>query len=61
VAYLHGKTIRERVAALIRIAHPNFREELEAKARELNYLPVVYGGVDVKSHNTPGQEAITSL
>jgi len=28
VAYLHGKTIRERAAALISIAHPKFREEL---------------------------------
>jgi len=28
VAYLHGKTIRERAQALIDIAHPDFREEL---------------------------------
>jgi len=28
VAYLHGKTIRERALALINIAHPKFREEL---------------------------------
>ncbi len=28
VAYLHGKTIRERAQALIEIAHPKFREEL---------------------------------
>ena len=28
VAYLHGKTIRERAKALIDIAHPKFREEL---------------------------------
>jgi acyl-CoA hydrolase len=45
VAYLHGKTIRERVQALIAIAHPKFREELEEKAREMNYLPAIYGGV----------------
>lgn len=45
VAYLHGKTIRERAQALIGIAHPNFREELEAKARELNYIPKQYVGV----------------
>ncbi len=50
VAYLHGKTIHQRVKALINIAHPNFREELEAKARELNYLPPVYAGVSL-SHN----------
>ncbi len=29
VAYLHGKNLRERAHALIRIAHPKFREELE--------------------------------
>jgi acyl-CoA hydrolase len=28
VAYLHGKSIRERAQALIEIAHPKFREEL---------------------------------
>jgi 4-hydroxybutyrate CoA-transferase len=50
VAYLHGKTIRERVMALINIAHPNFREELERHARELNYLPPVYIGTRVAEH-----------
>ncbi len=44
VAYLHGKTIRERAQALINIAHPKFREELERKARELKYLPPLYTG-----------------
>ena len=28
VAYLHGKSIRERAKSLIEIAHPNFRAEL---------------------------------
>ncbi len=28
IAYLHGKSIRERAEALIQIAHPKFREEL---------------------------------
>jgi 4-hydroxybutyrate CoA-transferase len=42
VAYLHGKTLRERVHALIGIAHPNFRAMLEEKAYELNYLPKLY-------------------
>lgn len=45
IASLHGKTIRERVQALINVVHPNFREELEAKAREFRYLPTVYAGV----------------
>jgi 4-hydroxybutyrate CoA-transferase len=38
VAYLHGKTIRERCQALIRIAHPKFRDELERSARERKLL-----------------------
>jgi acyl-CoA hydrolase len=32
VAYLHGKTIRQRAEALIRIADPKFRDELEREA-----------------------------
>ena len=28
VAYLHGKTIRQRAEALIQIAHPEFRKDL---------------------------------
>lgn len=38
VADLYGKTIRQRARALIEIAHPDFREELERKAYELRYL-----------------------
>jgi acyl-CoA hydrolase len=30
VAYLHGKTLRQRAEALIAIAHPKFQAELEA-------------------------------
>ena len=38
IAYLYGKTIKERSRALSAIAHPEFREELERQAFELNYL-----------------------
>lgn len=34
VAYLHGKTVRERTLALIHIAHPKFRDDLMRQARE---------------------------
>lgn len=34
VAYLYGKNMRERAKALIQIAHPNHREELERAAFE---------------------------
>jgi acyl-CoA hydrolase len=35
VAKLLGKTQRERAHELIRIAHPNFRDDLEKEARQL--------------------------
>jgi 4-hydroxybutyrate CoA-transferase len=38
VAYLHGKTIRERAKALIEIAHPNFREELYSYCEQTKWL-----------------------
>ncbi len=38
VADLYGKTIRQRAQALIEIAAPEFRDELERAARELRYL-----------------------
>jgi len=38
VAYLFGKTLEERVRALIGIAHPKFRDELTHKAKEFGYL-----------------------
>lgn len=34
IAFLHGKTVRERTLALIHIAHPKFRDELLRQARE---------------------------
>ena len=39
VAYLHGRSVRERALALIQIAHPKFRPWLlaEAKARHMVY------------------------
>jgi acyl-CoA hydrolase len=39
VANLFGRNLRQRAEALIGIAHPRFREELEAAARERNLLP----------------------
>jgi acetyl-CoA hydrolase len=38
VADLFGASIRDRATALIAIAHPAFREQLEEAARELNLL-----------------------
>jgi acyl-CoA hydrolase len=38
VAELRSSSIRERTCKLIGIAHPKFRDELERKAREMDYL-----------------------
>jgi len=38
VAYLHGKTLRQRAAALIAIAHPKFRDDLYDFAAQVHYL-----------------------
>jgi acyl-CoA hydrolase len=37
VAELRGRTIRERTHALIEVAHPAFRDELEAEAKAMGY------------------------
>jgi acyl-CoA hydrolase/GNAT superfamily N-acetyltransferase len=39
IAYLFGKSIRERAVALIDVAHPKFRAELFAQAQEKGYIP----------------------
>ena len=38
VAYLHGKTIRQRAEALIQIAHPKFRNELYEYCEEQRWF-----------------------
>src|SRR5208283_4889884 len=38
VAYMHGKTIRQRAEALISIAHPKFREQLYAYCEKTRWL-----------------------
>ncbi|MEM1673288.1 MAG: GNAT family N-acetyltransferase [Candidatus Bathyarchaeia archaeon] len=39
VAYLRGKTIRERALALMSIAHPRFKNKLLEWAKKHNYVP----------------------
>ncbi len=39
IAYLHGRSIRERVLALVNIAHPKFRNDLIEAAKTQNYIP----------------------
>lgn len=57
IAYLFGKSIRQRATALIELAHPKFRPELFAQAQTLGYL-----GPEQTLHNLqayPVEEEIT--
>ncbi|MBT3200079.1 MAG: GNAT family N-acetyltransferase [Phycisphaerales bacterium] len=38
IAYLHGKTIRQRVLSLVNIAHPKFRNDLIQAAKANQYI-----------------------
>ena len=38
IAHLRGRSVRDRVKALVSIAHPDVREELLAEARKLFYI-----------------------
>jgi acyl-CoA hydrolase len=42
IAYLHGKTLRQRAEALIEIAEPKFRDELEDFAVRAHYLEAAH-------------------
>ncbi|GAB4345071.1 MAG: hypothetical protein Kow0089_21990 [Desulfobulbaceae bacterium] len=55
VAYLHGKSVQERVMALISIAHPNYREQLFREAVEARYLPSEKSGLEER-FLVPGEE-----
>jgi acyl-CoA hydrolase/RimJ/RimL family protein N-acetyltransferase len=39
IAFLHGRSIRERVLALVNIAHPKFRNQLLQAAKAQRYIP----------------------
>ncbi len=38
IAYLGGKTVRERAMALIEVAHPDHREDLMRRAQQMGYV-----------------------
>jgi acyl-CoA hydrolase len=38
VAYMRGRTVKERAQQLINIAHPKFRDQLRYEARKYGYL-----------------------
>ncbi len=57
VAYLHGKSIQERVMALISIAHPNFRDQLLKEAVDARYIRPEMAGLGGR-FIVPGEEAM---
>ena len=61
VAYLHGKSIQERVLALISIAHPKFREQLMREAIEAKYLSAAMADVEGKIMVGPKELRTTYL
>ena len=61
IAFLHGKSIQERVMALISIAHPDYREQLFQEAVEAKYLRPEKAGLGGRFLE-PGEEFMrTSL
>ena len=42
IAYLFGKSVRERAMALIEIAHPDFCERLLAEAKQQSFVPTAH-------------------
>jgi GNAT superfamily N-acetyltransferase len=61
VAYLHGKSIQERVLALISIAHPKFRAQLLKDAIEAKYLSASMADVEGKILVGPKELRTTHL
>ena len=61
IAYLHGKTVQERAMALITIAHPDFREELLAKAIEYKWVRPELADVEGRFFVGPKEVKTTML
>jgi 4-hydroxybutyrate CoA-transferase len=57
VAYLHGKTVRQRVEAMIAIAHPQFRDELTWFAEQNHYLGTQQRAADPPARVMPLRSA----
>jgi len=59
MAYLFGKSVRERAVALIEIAHPKFRAELLEQAKALGYLPQQQRLASVRSYLVEEERTVT--
>lgn len=56
IAYLHGKSVRERAMALINIAHPAFRRELLDEAKQRAYVYPDQFFIHTEGHAYPEDE-----
>jgi len=56
IAYLHGKSIRERAMALINIAHPKFRQALLEEAKRHAYVYPDQIFIHTNTHSYPEHE-----
>ncbi len=59
VAYLHGKSIQDRVMSLISIAHPDYREQLFQEAVEAHFIRPAMAAISNK-FIVPGDEFLRS-
>ena len=58
IAYLHGKSIRERAMSLISIAHPKFRKSLLDQAKKRSYIYPDQVFVHTEIHAYPEEEEV---
>lgn len=56
IAYLHGKSVRERAMALISIAHPKFRKALLEEAKKRSYVYPDQLFIHTENHVYPEEE-----
>ncbi len=59
IAYLFGKSIRERAIALIEVAHPRFRAWLLEEAKNVGYMPADQRLENLRAYPVEEERAIT--
>ena len=61
IAYLHGKSVRERAMSLISIAHPKFRKSLLDEAKKRSYIYPDQILVHTQTHAYPEEEEVRQV
>lgn len=59
IAYLFGKSVRERAIALIEVAHPKFRGELFEQAQALGLLPAGQALKNMRAYPVQDEQTLT--